>query len=91
MAIDLKEFELRRIVDMLRGFEWTVVKSGFLDDKVSVDFEKTIIGVGPEVRKGEADRINNLLKSFNWTQVSQEFVGDKIVLRFEKVVKGEVS
>ena len=42
MAIDMKQFELDRIVTMLRSFGWSVVSSAFQDNKVVVTFEKII-------------------------------------------------
>jgi len=49
MPIDLKQFELDRIVNMLKSFGWSVVKSEFADNKVIVTFEKIVTG---EVPKG---------------------------------------
>lgn len=46
MAIDIKQFELDRITNMLRSFGWTVVKSEFAGDRIIVQFEKV---VKPEV------------------------------------------
>ena len=42
MAVDLKQYELDRIVTMLRSFGWSVVKSEFQDTKVVVTFEKIV-------------------------------------------------
>jgi len=42
MAVDLKQFELDRIVNMLRSFGWAVVSSRFEGEKVIVTFEKTV-------------------------------------------------
>jgi len=42
MAIDVKQFELDRIVNMLKSFEWFVVSSSFQADKIIVTFEKTV-------------------------------------------------
>lgn len=47
MAIDVKQFELDRIVNMLRSFGWTVQKSEFIGDKIVITMEKTI---KPEVK-----------------------------------------
>lgn len=43
MVIDIKQFELDRIVNMLRAFGWSVVSSSFTDNKVVVTFEKIIL------------------------------------------------
>lgn len=91
MAIDLKQFELNRIVNMLKSMDWTIVSSGFQGDKVVVTFEKTVTGMYPELKKVEGDRITNMLKSFTWAVVGAEYPENKIVLKFEKVVKGEVG
>lgn len=48
MAIDFKQFELDRVVNLLKAFGWSVVSSSFQDDKVIVQFEKV---VKPEVPK----------------------------------------
>jgi len=42
MAIDVKQFELDRIVTMLKSFGWSIVSSSFQDNKVIVTFEKII-------------------------------------------------
>ena len=42
MPIDRKQFELDRIVTMLRSFGWSVVSSSFQDNKVTVTFEKIV-------------------------------------------------
>jgi hypothetical protein len=42
MAVDMKQFELDRIVNMLKSFGWTVVSSNFSDNKVVVTFEKIV-------------------------------------------------
>ena len=47
MAIDMKQFELDRIVTMLKSFGWSVVSSSFQDNKVSVTFEKVVVTEGP--------------------------------------------
>jgi len=91
MAIDLKQFELNRIVNLLKSMGWAVTSSGFEDSKVVVSFEKTATGMTTDLRKIEGDRITNMLKSFDWAAVTAEYPADKIVLRFEKVIKGEVG
>jgi len=42
MAVDMKQFELDRIVTMLKSFGWSVVSSSFQENKVVVTFEKII-------------------------------------------------
>ena len=43
MAIDMKQFELDRIVTMLRSFGWSVVSSSFEGNKVVATFEKIVL------------------------------------------------
>lgn len=42
MPVDKKQFELDRIVNMLKSFGWSVTSSSFQGNKVVVTFEKTI-------------------------------------------------
>lgn len=42
MAIDKKQFELDRIVNMLKSFGWAVVKSEFQGEKILITMEKTV-------------------------------------------------
>ena len=91
MPIDLKQFELDRIVNLLKSMGWSVTGSGFEDSKVVASFEKTVSGMSGDIKKIEGDRISNMLKSFQWVAVAAEYPADKIILRFEKVVKGEVG
>lgn len=42
MAVDLKQFELDRIVNMLKSFGWQVTSSSFQGEKVIVTLEKTV-------------------------------------------------
>lgn len=42
MPIDTKQFELDRVVNMLRSFGWNVTSSSFVGDKVIVTFEKVV-------------------------------------------------
>lgn len=42
MGIDVKQFELDRIVNMLRSFNWAVVKSEIQGDKIIVTMEKVV-------------------------------------------------
>lgn len=46
MAIDTKQYELDRIVNMLKSFGWQVTSSSFQGDKVVVTFEKTVKSEG---------------------------------------------
>jgi len=42
MVIDIKQFELDRIVNMLKSFGWSVTSSSFQADKIIVSFEKVV-------------------------------------------------
>lgn len=42
MATDMKQFELDRIVNMLKSFGWQVTSSSFQADKIVATFEKTV-------------------------------------------------
>lgn len=42
MPIDMKQFELDRIVTMLKSFGWSVISSSFQDQKIVVTFEKVV-------------------------------------------------
>lgn len=48
MAIDFKQFELDRVINLLKAFGWAVRSSRFEGDTVIVEFEKI---VKPEVPK----------------------------------------
>jgi len=48
MPIDMKQFELDRIVNMLKAFGWVVVSSRFEDNKIHVEFEKTVVTEAPK-------------------------------------------
>ena len=42
MAVDMKQFELDRVVNMLKTFGWAITSSQFLENKVVVTFEKSV-------------------------------------------------
>ncbi len=42
MAVDPKQFELDRIVNMLKSFGWSVKSSSFNGDIINVTFEKIV-------------------------------------------------
>lgn len=48
MVIDFKQFELDRVVNLLKAFGWSVTQSRFDGDTVVVEFQKV---VKPEVPK----------------------------------------
>jgi len=42
MAVDLKQLELDRILNVVRPLGWTVVKTERTEDKVIITLEKTV-------------------------------------------------
>jgi len=42
MAIDARQMELDRMVNMARSFGWAVVKTEMIDNKVVVTLEKVV-------------------------------------------------
>ena len=48
MPIDMKKFELDRLVNMLKAFGWDLVSSGFEGDKVTVTLVKVIAAEVPK-------------------------------------------
>ena len=42
MPVNKKQFELDRIVNMLKSFDWAVVKSEFQGEKIIITMEKTV-------------------------------------------------
>lgn len=48
MVVDVKQFELDRIVNMLKSFGWAVTASQFVADKIIVTFEKTVTSEAPK-------------------------------------------
>lgn len=89
MSPDVKQFELDRIVNMLKSFTWTVVSSRIEGDKVIAQFQKVMPGAAADIKKFESDRITNMLSSFGWQVVSSEYPGDKVISQYSKVIKSE--
>lgn len=48
MVIDIKQFELDRIVTMLKSFGWAVTMSQFIGEKIVVTFEKVVVSEAPK-------------------------------------------
>ena len=48
MVMDVKQFELDRIVNMLKSFGWAVTGSQFAGEKITVTFEKTVVSETPK-------------------------------------------
>ena len=42
MVINIQQFELERVVNLLKAFGWSLVLSRFEGDKVHVEFEKVV-------------------------------------------------
>lgn len=49
MSIDIKQFEIDRVVNMMRSFGWSVVKTEKAEDKVTITMEKIIKAEIPKV------------------------------------------
>jgi len=43
MATDVKQFELDRIVNLVKSFGWNVISSRFDEDKIKVELEKKVV------------------------------------------------
>jgi len=90
MVMDVKQYELNRIVDMIKNRQYQITSSSIKDDKVIVQAEKTF---GPEVattKELESTWITNFLKSFGWVVDSTSFALDKMLVQFSKEVKAVV-
>lgn len=48
MAVDVKQFELDRIVNMLKAFGWAVTGSQFAGEKITATFEKMVVSETPK-------------------------------------------
>jgi hypothetical protein len=84
--VDTKQFELERVVTLLKSFEWKLVSSDMSGNRVLGKFEKVIEGKPQELMRFELDRITNVLKSAGWSLVSSAFEATKVVGSFEKVI-----
>jgi len=87
MAVDVRQFELDRIVTMLKTFEWGLTHSEMVPDGVQGKFQKVMTVKTPEAMRFEVDRIRGVLTSAGWEVVSTTFEADKVSAVFKKIIK----
>lgn len=87
MVIDPKQYELNRIVDMIKNRAYQITSSSIKDDTVIVNAEKEFTPETVTTRDLESTWITNFLKSFGWAIQSTSFVENKMVIQFFKEVK----
>lgn len=85
--VDTKQFELERVVTLLKSFEWKLVSSELSGNKVLGKFEKESGGKPQDAMRFDLDRITNVLKSAGWSLVSSQFAPDRVVGSFEKIIQ----
>ena len=90
MVMDNKQYELNRIVDMIKNRQYQITSSSIKDDLVIVQAEKTFTPELAANRDLEATWITNFLKSFGWAIESTRFSDNKLVIQFTKIVKAVV-
>ncbi len=86
---DMKQFELNKVITMLRSFGWETVGSRFEEDKVFVDFDKKVPGAPQTTKEYEDSRITNMMRSMGWNKLGSQMAGDLIHTTWMKVVKSE--
>jgi len=89
MSPDMRQFELERVINLLKTFQWTVRTNRFDGDKVVVAFERMAPGATSAVQQQWLAQIQNMLVSLGWQLVSSSFPGDRISAEFTKTVKSE--
>lgn len=87
MVMDAKQYELNRIVDMIKNRQYEVTSSSIKDDQVIVQAEKTFPPELVTTKELESTWITNFLKSFGWAVQSSTFYENKLVIQFIKTVK----
>lgn len=87
MVMDNKQFELNRIVDMIKNRQYQITSSSIKDDLVIVQAEKIFSPELATTKDLEATWITNFLKSFGWAIQSTSFAENKLVIQFTKTVK----
>jgi len=90
MAIDIKQFELDRMVTLLKSFDWGLVSSEFVNDRVQAKFQKTMTGKTQAMMNFELERVGNMLRAGGWSMVSSGFGAEAVNAIFEKVITGTV-
>jgi len=87
MAIDPKQFELNRIMEMIKGRGYQLTSSSITEDVVKVEAEKTFTPELLSTKELEATWITNFLKSFGWAITGTLYPEDKLMIQFFKEVK----
>lgn len=87
MVMDAKQYELNRIVDMIKNRQYQITSSSVKDDLVIVQAEKTFAKELEANKDLEATWITNFLKSFGWAVQSTSYPENKLVIQFTKTVK----
>ena len=90
MVTDVKQYELNRIVEMIKNRQYQITSSSIKDDMVIVTAEKTFTPELATTKDLEATWITNFLKSFGWALESTSFSDNKLVIKFTKIVKAVV-
>jgi acetolactate synthase regulatory subunit len=85
MAMDIKQIELNRIVNMIKGRGFTITSSSMADKRIQVKTEKVITPEMGVTKELEATWITNFLKGFSWKVTETTMGTDKIIVTFEKV------
>lgn len=86
MVMDAKQFELNRIVDLIKNKQYQITSSSIQGEQVLVQAEKTFTPELAANKDLEATWITNFLKSFGWVIKSTDFGDNKLVIRFIKEV-----
>ena len=87
MVMDNKQFELNRIVDMIKTRNYEIISSSIKDDKVVIEAEKKITPELATTKELESTWITNFLKSFGWDVEYTSFLENRIAIKFFKEVK----
>lgn len=87
MAIDQKQYELDRIVGMVKTKGYNITSSSIQGDMVVVQAEKSFTPETSTTRDLEATWITNFLKSFGWVLDTMGFPANKVSIQFSKTVK----
>lgn len=87
MVTDAKQFELDRILSMVKTKGYQITSSSIQGDMVVVQAEKSFTPETATTRDLEATWITNFLKSFGWVLDSMGFPPNKVSIQFSKTVK----
>lgn len=88
--VDLKEMEVRRVTDLVKGLGYSVIRTEYRNDRAVISLEKVFETGTVDMLRGDMDRLSNMLKQFQWSMVTSSISGLKASAEFEKRVTGEV-